>query len=59
MSNEENKLSETIRKSVFDYNVEITSKESYERRRHTLSSPVIFYDSNYEAAPEFRISPSE
>jgi len=58
MINEENKLSKNIRKSVFDFNVEITSKQSYERRRHTLSTPVIFYDSIYETAPEFRISPS-
>jgi len=55
MSNEENKLNETIRKSVFDYNVEITSKESYESRRHTLCTNVIFFDDHYLTAPEFQI----
>jgi len=53
MNQEETKSLEIIRNRVEEFNIEVTAKASYERRRKVLKTPVIFYDSELSGAPQF------
>jgi len=51
--------SKTLRNYVNEFNAEIKSKPSYNYRRKTLATSVIFYDYKEETPPSFHMSPAD
>jgi len=59
INREELKSSIIIQNKVKEFNDEVTKHSSYNQRKLTLKTPVIFFDDHMVTAPEFKISTND